>query len=163
MWIEYEVDDSWDEDILYQRIKDVYNKHNSLWIAYDLDDTVRPYRSSSCEDTIRIIKRCRDVLNAHFIVYTANPDKKANIKFLEDNDLPYEAINCYPDSFKISPFEYQYKNAVYFKQDIPKLYYNILLDDKSCGLERACEILDKLCDEVEMIKNDEKLKQLNNF
>lgn len=150
----YEIDDSWNENVLYKRLKEVYNTHGSIWIAYDLDDTVRPFKSESCFDTIEIIKRCKKILNAHFIVFTTNADMKANITFLEENGLPYEAINCYPNSFPIDKFKQDFEEAINRKEPPPKLYYNILLDDKSCGLEMACSILGNLCDAVEKDKKE---------
>lgn len=152
----YYEDDSWNGNVLYNRLLEQYNKHGLLILAYDLDDSVRPFKSLDCKDTIKIIKRCRDTLNCIFIVYTANTDMESNIKFLEDNDLPYDAINDYPDNFPISKFSDDFRVARESEGGIPKLYYNILLDDKSCGLREACEILDLLCDEIENVNKAKK-------
>lgn len=67
-------DDSWNFWVMYRRLENQFKEHKTLIIAYDLDDTVRPYRSSTCEETIKVIKRCNELLHPIFIVYTANPD-----------------------------------------------------------------------------------------
>lgn len=148
-------DESQDEFEILKRLIQQYEEHGLLIIAYDLDDTVRPFRSKSCDAVIKTIKNCQKYLKCIFIVYTANTDMKANIKFLKDNDLPYDAINDYPKNFPIEHFRIQLSNARYFKKPSPKLYYNILLDDKSCGLRDACKLLNYLCYRENKKKNKE--------
>lgn len=157
MYIEYEKDDSWDMSIMYQRILKQYMQHNLLVLAIDIDDTVRPFKSSTCSETVEIIKRCQRILNCITIIYTANPNTEQNEKFLKDNDIHYDSINCYPENFPIKQFVDDYNVAKESQGGVLKLYYNILLDDKSCGLENACDILLQLCDTVQRI-NEEKKK-----
>lgn len=139
------IDDSWLFKTLYQRLRKAYKQHGRICIAYDLDDTVRPFWSEICDSTIAIIKRCKQVLNPYFIVYTANTDMEFNINYLKDNNLPYDAINSYPDDFPIKKFVDDFNTV----KPSPKIYCNILLDDKSFGLCSACKALHLLCDEVE--------------
>lgn len=128
-------DDALKDDFLYKRLFDAYEEHDRLIIAYDLDDTVRPYKSKSCEDVKTLIKRAKRILKPYFIVFTANPHKEKNIAFLEAEGLPYDAIN---------------ENAEFIGRygDGLKVYYNLLLDDKA-GLKEAYDALDRLCREHE--------------
>lgn len=120
---------------LYNRLKEAYLEHDRLIIAYDIDDTVRPYKSQSCEEVKALIKRAKTFLNPYFIVFTANPHKEKNIAFLEDEGLPYDAINENAD------FIGRYRDNL-------KIYYNLLLDDKA-GLKEAYDALDRLCRDYE--------------
>lgn len=129
---------------LYERLKRDYENHDRIIIAYDLDDTVRPYLTQDCSKVMDTIKRAKKILNPYFIVYTANRDKKFNIEWLNDNYMPWDSINSYPD--------YSYFNK--FKTYAPdgKLYYNLLLDDKA-GLDEALLALEKLISYVTMKKS----------
>lgn len=137
-------DDSWNFWVMYRRLENQFKEHKTLIIAYDLDDTVRPYRSSTCKETIKVIKRCNELLHPIFIVYTANPNLEQAKVDLEKLGLPYHAINDYPQG----TMPYQLWKT---KQDNPtvKLYYNVLLDDKSFGLRDSCRALSILCNKVE--------------
>ena len=61
-------DDALKDDFLYERLSDAYEEHDRLIIAYDIDDTVRPYKSKSCEDVKALIKRAQRIFNPYFIV-----------------------------------------------------------------------------------------------
>lgn len=140
-------DDSYDFWILYERLKSEMKFFGRLTIAYDLDDTVRSQNSEICSETIETIKRVKRVYpDTFFIVYTANPHMDYNYKFLEESELPYDAINDHPkdDFFKWCNEEQAMATPK------PKLFFNILLDDKSFGLKWACRALNILCNEKEM-------------
>ena len=79
------------------------------------------------------------------------------------NGIKYDSINCYPDNFPVKKFKDEFDIACESDGAPPKLYYNILLDDKSCGLEMACEILNKICDNIEEQKAKEKKNKLEGF
>lgn len=128
-------DDALKDDFLYKRLSDAYEEHDRLIIAYDIDDTVRPYKSKSCEDVKALIRRAKRILKPYFIVFTANPHKEKNVAFLEAEGLPYDAINENAD------FIGRYGDGL-------KVYYNLLLDDKA-GLKEAYDALDRLCREHE--------------
>ena len=130
-----EYDDALDENFLYDRLVEAQYVHDRLIIAYDLDDTVRPYKSNSCDMVKDLIRRAETLLNPYFIVFTANPHKEENIAFLEAEGLPYDAINENAD------FIGRYGDGL-------KIYYNLLLDDKA-GLKEAYDALDRLCDDYE--------------
>lgn len=143
--IEMYADDSWLFDELYERLREAQKLHGKIVIGYDLDDTVRPFKSASCDGTIATILRCKQVLKPYFIVYTANTDMEFNYNYLKTKGLPYDAINDYPIDFPLKSFV-DGQRAV---EPRPKLYFNILLDDKTFGVYAACQALNKLCDEVE--------------
>lgn len=145
---------------MFNRIYSQYLEHNCLILALDLDDTIRTFKSESCKDTLATVKRCQEVLNCITIIYTANPHEEDNIKFLRDNGIHYDSINCYPANFPIPKFKDEYDKAL-AEGKVLKLYYNILLDDKSCGLEAACEILDEMCS-IEEEKKKEELENKKN-
>ena len=118
---------------LFQRILHDYRKHNNLIIAYDFDDTVKPYYSSGCEKVCSVLRSARDNLNAFFIVTTINGDINKVKKYLDEYDIPYDAIN---------------ENAPFVSQDIKmrnprKIYCNILFDDKA-GLSEPVDALETL-------------------
>ena len=129
------LDDSLEDDFLYERLVKAQDEHERLIIAYDIDDTVRPYKSKSCDMVKDLIRRAETLLNPYFIVFTANPHKEENIAFLEAEGLPYDAINENAD------FIGRYGEGL-------KIYYNLLLDDKA-GLKETYDALDRLCDDYE--------------
>jgi len=131
-------DDALKENFLFNRLTDAYLEHDRLIIAYDLDDTVRPYKSESCEDVKALIRRAKELLNPYFIVFTANPNMEKNIAFLEAENLPYDAIN------ENIPEIGNYGDNV-------KIYYNLFFDDKA-GIAEAYEALSRLCDTVQTCK-----------
>ena len=128
-------DDALKDDFLYKRLSDAFMEHDRLIIAYDIDDTVRPYKSESCRDVKALIKKAKMILNPYYIVFTANPHKEENIAFLKSEGLPYDAINENAD------FIGRYGDGL-------KVYYNLLLDDKA-GLKEAYDALDRLCKDHE--------------
>lgn len=140
-----ETDDSFVYNALKERIFNQYKEHGCLILAVDLDDTIRCFKSQTCDNTLTVIKTCQNILNCITIIYTANTDIEANIKFLTENKVHYDSINCYPDNFPIKKFKEAFDAACKAGNPPPKLYYNILLDDKSCGLGVACDILEELC------------------
>jgi len=110
------------------RLYGQYLKHNRIIIAYDIDDTVRPFYCKNCDDTIKLIKEAKEVLNAYFVVYTSNPDIDGVKKFLKEKELPYDTIN---------------ENLPFIPYSTGKLFYNIFLDDKA-GLDQAKSVLREL-------------------
>lgn len=137
-------DDSWNFWAMYRRLEEHFLKYKTLIIAYDVDDTVRPNYSSICDETIKVIKRCEEILHPIFIVYTANPHIEEVEAFLKNNDIPYDAINDYPKGMVSGFLRQEKKNDPNLK-----LYYNIFLEDKSFGLRDSCRALTILCNKVE--------------
>ena len=115
----------------YLRLVEQYKKTDRLIIAYDFDDTVCPYYSSGCYLAASAIRKAKEHLNAYLIVYTCNQDEEKIKKYLDEEKIPYDAIN------ENAPF-------IHFnKKEGSKLYYNLLLDDKA-GLHQAISDLETL-------------------
>lgn len=113
----------------FLRLVEQYHKMDRLIIAYDFDDTVKPYYSSSCCRATNVIRAAKKYLNAYLIVYTCNQDYDKIKDYLDKEKIPYDAIN------ENAPFIHFNKKG--------KLYYNLLLDDKA-GLHQAIEDLEAL-------------------
>lgn len=118
----------------FLRLVEQYQKTDQLIIAYDFDDTVSPLYSSNCWRAASAIRKAKEHLNAYCIVYTCNQEHDKIKKYLEENNIPYDAIN------QNAPF-------IHFCGEGSKIYYNLLLDDKA-GLHQAIEDLEALIDGV---------------
>ena len=123
---------------LFQRILHDYQKHDKIIIAYDFDDTVKPYYCAGCSRVESVLRSAKENLNAYFIVTTANQDINKVKKYLDHYDIPYDAIN---------------ENAPFVPYNTRKIYCNILLDDKA-GLSEPVDALETL---INLVVN-EKLK-----
>lgn len=110
------------------RLIEQYKHNKQLIIAYDIDDTIRPYHSATCSTVESSIRAAKNVLGAYLIVYTSNPNIDGVRKFLDDNAIPYDTIN---------------ENAPFAPTSSGKLYYNLFLDDKA-GLAQAESVLKDL-------------------
>lgn len=124
--------------VLFERILEDYLKNGNIIIAYDIDDTVRPFRKStkSCNAVVRLLKRANEVLDASFIVFTSNRNIDGVKKFLDSEGLPYDKINEDMDWVKE-------RNIV-----SGKVYYNLFLDDKA-GLAESYTALECLVNYIE--------------
>lgn len=101
----------------FLRLLDEHKKYGTLCIAYDFDNTVYDFhkKGESYELVIDLLRNLKD-LNYYLTVFTANEDVEFVEKFLVENNIPYNGINCNP------PF---------FKSNSIKPYYNALLDDRA--------------------------------
>jgi MoaA/NifB/PqqE/SkfB family radical SAM enzyme len=111
------------------RLYDEYKKYGSLIIAYDYDNCVYDYykKGRKFDKVINLIRMCKE-LGFHLVVFTScNDDRIPEIrKYLDENNIPFHSINETPDYI---PFQGR------------KIYYNLLLDDRS-GLNSAFNILE---------------------
>ncbi len=112
---------------LLQRLIEQYEKQDKLIVAYDFDDTVKPYWCADCGKVQSILRRLRDNIDAYFIVYTCNKDHEEIRDFLNKWDIPYDSIN---------------ENAPFAPNVDGKLFYNVFLDDKA-GLGEVVNTLDQ--------------------
>lgn len=119
---------STNSSFLLNRLITQYRKQDKLIIAYDIDDTVRPAYCTNCDIVQSLLRAADKTLNAFFIVFTSNEDIDGVKKYLDEYELPYDAIN------ENAPF-------VHFKKG--KVFYNVLLDDKT-GLGETVNILEQL-------------------
>jgi hypothetical protein len=112
----------------YDRVKSKllknYNKHGFLIVACDWDDTIFNYSNIPGADNTEIIsllKKCKK-LNFKIVIYTvSSPERYSEIyNYCEKIGLKIDGINVHVGGPKF---------------DNAKLYYNILLDDKSGLLE----------------------------
>lgn len=142
---EVRLNDALQNGWLFDNLEKAYLEHGKLIIAYDLDDTVRPFRARSCSTAVNTIKRIDAVLKPWWIVYTANPNVEKNKNTIKELGLPCDAINDYPDDPIFDKFREQ--QVTYPRT---KLYYNLLLDDKTMGLCLGLSALELLADRREM-------------
>ena len=116
----------------YQRLKKDYNKHKSLFVAFDYDNTVHDYHNLNIDYTaiIELLRTC-EALGFVLILFTASEgeDLKVVLNDLKKRNIPYHHIN---------------ENPI---MDTRKPYYNILLDDRA-GLKESFDQLKKLTDEI---------------
>ena len=117
----------------YQRLKDDYRKHGSLFVAYDYDNTVFDYHSKGIDYSpiISLIRTCK-ALGFTMIVFTGNEGEKLE---LIKQDLMQRKI----------PFDLMNENPL---MKTRKPYYNILLDDRA-GLKEAFDLLTRLTDDIQ--------------
>ena len=113
---------------LLLRLIEQYETHGQLIIAYDFDDTVKPFWCTSCEDVKSVLRLAKEKLNAYFIVYTSNANIDSIKKYLIKEELPFDSIN---------------ENAPFISCEGSKLFYNIFLDDKA-GLSETVKALSDL-------------------
>lgn len=116
----------------YERLKQDYLKHGSLFVAFDYDNTVFDYHNQGVnyDKIINLLQVCK-ALGFTMILFTGNEgDQLSRIKKdLQNRNIPYDLINENP------------------LMNTRKPYYNILLDDRA-GLTEAYNNLKRLTDEI---------------
>ena len=116
-----------------RRLADEWERHGSLVVAYDFDNTVYDYHGAG--DTypavVALLHRLHRV-GCYLIVFTANPDAAAVRAYLDRKGIPYDAVN---------------ENPPFFSGTAGKIYYNALLDDRA-GLRQAYDDLTWFCETV---------------
>lgn len=113
----------------FLRLLKEYNQYKSLVIAYDLDNTLYDFHKKGETYTMvmDLLKELKSI-GCYMICFTANSDKDFVLKYLTENEIPFDAINGNP------PF---------FKCDERKIYFNALLDDRA-GLQQVYNELNLL-------------------
>lgn len=112
---------------LLERLITQYKKQEQIVVAYDFDDTVHPMYCSDCGHVQSLLRLLKEKANAYLIVFTSNEDIEYVENYLFNWEIPYDVIN------QNAPF-------VPFKEG--KIFYNILLDDKS-GLGEVVNTLEQ--------------------
>lgn len=129
-----------DENVV-NRLVEEWNKYKTIVIAYDFDNTVFDYHNQGhiYDDVINILRECKK-FGAYLIVFTANDEDKYPdiIKYLQDKNIPFDAIN---ESPKFVPVTSKHK-----------IYYNILLDDRA-GLSSSYNNLQNALDVMKGVIN----------
>ena len=134
----------------YMRLKDDYIHHKRLIIAYDFDDTISNF--SECKfaeakgyKNDKIIKLLQDYRDyAYFILFTARSTEESireAVSYIDKNNIPLNVVNKDMPGLPCTPGT--------------KVYYNVLLDDKS-GLGWPYRALKKL---LKYIKKEKKYER----
>lgn len=115
----------------YDRLLAEYEKHKSLVIAYDFDNTVHDFHHVDATYP-KVIELLQDLkgIGCYLICFTACEDIENVKDYLLENKIPFDAIN---------------ENPPFFKSSSKKIYYNALLDDRA-GLIQVYNELRLLAD-----------------
>ena len=112
---------------LLERLITQYKKQEQIVVAYDFDDTVRPMCCGDCGHIHSLLRMLKEKANAYLIVFTSNEDIESVENYLFKWEIPYDSIN---------------QNAPFVPFKDGKIFYNILLDDKS-GLGEVVNTLEQ--------------------
>lgn len=117
----------------FQRLLAEYKKYQSLVIAYDFDNTVYDYHKNGWQflQMIQLLKALKEI-GCYLIIFTANEAEAFVKDYCIANEIPFDVIN---------------ENPPFYKSTARKIYYNILLDDRT-GLAEAYEHLNRLIKQV---------------
>lgn len=117
----------------YKRLEEDYLKYGSLFIAFDFDDTIFPFKNKgdTCFEVQSLLRKC-DKLGFILILFTAREGASLAFskRFCERIEIKYTFVNENPIMKTRKP------------------YYNLLLDDKA-GLDSTFEILTTLITNIE--------------
>lgn len=130
-----------DENVT-DRLIEEWKKYGKIIISYDFDDTVFNFHGKEgriYDDVVSLLKRCKKI-GAYFIVFTANDDINMIEAYLTGSNIPFDKIN---------------ENMEFIKFTGRKIYYNVLLDDRS-GLRSAYDTLLKAVEYMELERRYEK-------
>lgn len=119
------------------RLVEEWTSYGKIVLAVDFDDTLFDFhkKGRTYENVIELIKKCQSI-GCYTVIFTANDDTEHHkfIKeYLADKGIYVDTIN---DNVPSVPFKTR------------KVYYNILLDDRS-GLISAYNILLKVVKTME--------------
>ena len=120
------------QNALY-RLKQEYEKYGQIIIAYDYDDTIFDFHNVGRKyDLVVNLLRAWNG-RAKFICFSASPEERypAMLEYITKNEIPCDKIN---ESIEGTP-------------EGRKVYYNILLDDRS-GLIQSYNLLNDLLEWV---------------
>lgn len=113
----------------FERLLKEYKAYDSLVVAFDFDNTVYDFHQVGLEfiDVITLLQELKRI-GCYLIVFTANDDEGFVKKYCKERKIPFDAIN---------------ENPPFYKSKSRKIYYNILLDDRT-GLRETYDHLEKL-------------------
>ena len=116
-------------DVQVLRLMEEYRKYGKLIVAFDFDDTIFDYHKKgyTYPYMIGLLKECQE-LGFYLVLFTGCAKEKWS------GMIEYcKSVGITPCAVNENPFPMPFGND-------GKIYYNILLDDRS-GLSEACEIL----------------------
>lgn len=126
-------------DEIENKLVNTYMEHGDLIIAYDFDDTIKPFNpEDSCDTVINLIKRCQK-LGFTTYLWTCREGSRLQqaIEYCNSKGLYPTYINRMP-------------GVLYAEGRKP--YCNILLDDKA-GLDSTVETLTNVLNIIENENN----------
>lgn len=117
---------------IYDRLISEYNKHGSLVIGVDFDNTVYDYHNKG-HTYPRVIEAVKSAANLGFTIcaYTANEDTDLVVSTFDKLGIPIHHYNTSPIVF-----------------DSPKPFFSLLLDDRA-GLGQSLYVLERLLQYIE--------------
>lgn len=101
----------------YKRLQQEYDKHGSLVIGFDFDDTVHDYhgRGTKYELVIALLRDLKKI-NCRLICWTAHNNHDYVNNYLYEHKIPFDGINT--DGLKLA-------------WETRKPFFNALLDDRA--------------------------------
>ena len=120
----------------YGRLLREYYKHGSLCIGFDFDGTVHDYHKSGAtyHMVIKLLRELKEI-GCKLVCWTAYKDHSYVIKFLEDNDIPFDGVNT---------------DGIALPWECRKPFFSALLDDRA-GL---IQVYNDLNDLVQTVKRE---------
>ena len=117
-----------------EKLKEDYNTHGKIIVAYDFDDTVEPSKINySCDSVVKLLQLCSEFSDIEMICYTART-KTEDIKNVKESlkslGIKFDAIN--DDCPRI-------KREMEHIHD-SKVLFSVFLDNRA-GLKQAYDIL----------------------
>lgn len=136
MIIQFKItDDFLVEGSSYNRLLAEYYKHGSLCIGFDFDSTVHDFHKKGYTyDMMKELLRDLKSIGCTLICWTAYKDHAYVIKYLEENNIPFDGVNI--DGIPL-PYETR------------KPFFNAILDDRA-GLIQVYKDLKELVKVVKM-------------
>lgn len=123
---------------LKYRLRDELAKYGKLIIAVDFDDTVYDTHKNGWAywGVIDTLKAWQKTGKAYIICWTASDTDRYHLiyEYFRNAGIELDNINA---------------NAPWMEPKGPKIYANIYLDDRSCGLQEGITILNELLQEME--------------
>ena len=118
-----------DRENSWSRLIEEYNKYGTLVVAFDFDDTVYDYHKKGrmYRDVINLLRELKTI-NCYLICLTGNNDACFVKKYLNENRIPFDALN---------------ENPPFHQSTSRKIYANAYLDDRG-GLKQVFDELYKL-------------------
>lgn len=122
----------------YNRLWAEYQKHGSLIVACDFDDTLFDFHGTggSYEQVKQLVRDLFDI-NCQIIIWTGNEDIDFVYSYLESEEIPWHLIN---ENMKIG-------GKWVSGKDSRKLYANAYIDDRA-GMEQVFNDLTRLVKQI---------------
>ena len=109
-----------------RRLISEYQEHGSIAVAFDFDDTVYDFhkKGRTYPIVLELLKDLKEI-GCYLICWTGQKDLEFVRNYLNENNIPFDAIN---------------ENPPFYKSDSRKVYANAYLDDRA-GLDQVVKEL----------------------